>query len=161
MGFILLFILSFGLWLVFTWQINLQNIIAGIFVAVFSSLLFWKEFPHKNKMFQIKRYYYFILYIFVFVYKMLIANVIMAYRILSPSLPIKPGIVRVPIELKSPMGRVILANSITLTPGTLTVEITEKYLYIHWIYVYEREDCRKITESICGVFQRMLKRIFE
>jgi len=85
----------------------------------------------------------------------------MAYRILSPGLPIKPGIVKVPIELKSPMGRVILANAITLTPGTITVEIKKDYLYIHWIYVYEMEDTKKITEDICGTFQRLLKRTFE
>ena len=161
MNFIILFILSFLLWLIFTWKFDIQNIIIGCFVCLFSSWIFWKEFPYKKKVFQIKRYFYFLLFIFVFIYKVTKASLLMAYRILSPGLPIKPGIVKVPIELKSPMGRVILANAITLTPGTITVEIKKDYLYIHWIYVYEMEDTKKITEDICGTFQRLLKRIFE
>ncbi|MCS7180951.1 MAG: Na+/H+ antiporter subunit E, partial [bacterium] len=80
--------------------------------------------------------------------------------VLSPRLPIKPGIVKIPIELKSSLARTILANSITLTPGTFTVKITDRYLYIHWIYIYTYEK-EKQKEIIIGLMEKILKRVFE
>ncbi|GAH99268.1 unnamed protein product, partial [marine sediment metagenome] len=84
-----------------------------------------------------------------------------AYRVLHPRLPIKPGIVKVKTSLKTPTGRVALANSITLTPGTLSVEITEEgYLYVHWIMV-RTTDIKEATERIVRKFEPILKEIFE
>ena len=59
----------------------------------------------------------------------------MAYRVLNPYLPIKPGIVRIKTSLTSEFAKTILANSITLTPGTLTVEVDGEDFYVHWINV--------------------------
>jgi multicomponent Na+:H+ antiporter subunit E len=58
------------------------------------------------------------------------ANLDVALRVIKPVIPINPGIVKVKTKLKTPMGRLILTNSITLTPGTLTVDIK----MIHYIY---------------------------
>ncbi len=76
-----------------------------------------------------------------------------------PSLPINPGIVKVKTKLKSKMGRMILANSITLTPGTLTVDVQEDTFYIHWIDV-ETEDIDKATEKITRKFEKYLEVIY-
>ncbi|MCM8786320.1 MAG: Na+/H+ antiporter subunit E [Candidatus Omnitrophica bacterium] len=84
----------------------------------------------------------------------------MAYRVLSPRLPIKPGIIKIPIELKSPLARTILVNSITLTPGTFTLKVTENFLYIHWIYIYTY-DKKQQREKIVGLMEKILKRVFE
>jgi multicomponent Na+:H+ antiporter subunit E len=84
----------------------------------------------------------------------------MAYRVLHPELPISPGIVKVKTEMTSPLGRTFLANYITLTPGTLTVDMEGEYLYIHWIYVMT-EDVEKATGIIAGRFESILKRVFE
>lgn len=160
MEFIVIFILTYIVWMILTWNIELINIIVGIFVCTFLSFIFRKEFKIDKKVFEIKRYIYFFEYILVFIYYMIKANILMAYRVLSPRLPIKPGIVKIPIELKSPIARTILANSITLTPGTFTVKITDKYLYIHWIYIYTY-DKKERKEKIVGVMEEILKRIFE
>jgi len=160
MEFLVIFILTFIVWMILTWNIEFLNIIVGIFVCAFISFVFRKEFKINRKVFEIKRYLYFIEYIFVFVYYMIKANLLMAYRVLSPRLPIKPGIVKIPIELKSNLARTILANSITLTPGTFTVKITDRYLYIHWIYIYTYEK-EKQKEIIVGEMEKILKRIFE
>jgi multicomponent Na+:H+ antiporter subunit E len=59
------------------------------------------------------------------------------------------------------MARLILANSITLTPGTFVVEIIDQYIYVHWIDVkYERDEDR-ITKEIAGNFEKILLRIYE
>ena len=57
------------------------------------------------------------------------------------------------------MGRLILANSITLTPGTLTIDIKEDTLYIHWIDV-KTEDIDKATENIVRKFEKYLEKIY-
>ena len=76
-------------------------------------------------------------------------------------MPIRPGIVKVKTKLKTAAGRTMLANSITLTPGTLTVDITDDdHLYIHWINV-KSDDIEQATHHIVAKFEGVLRRIFE
>jgi multicomponent Na+:H+ antiporter subunit E len=82
------------------------------------------------------------------------------YRVIHPAMPIKPGIVRVKSGLKTEIGKVFLANSITMTPGTITVDIIEDYFFVHWIYVHST-DPEIYTQKILGRFEKYLKRIFE
>jgi multicomponent Na+:H+ antiporter subunit E len=88
------------------------------------------------------------------------ANVDVAYRVLHPRMPIRPGIVKIRTRIKSEAGRVFLANSITLTPGTLSVDLSGDVLYIHWIYVRET-DMGKATEAIIGRFESLIMKIFD
>ncbi|MCM8757321.1 MAG: Na+/H+ antiporter subunit E, partial [Candidatus Omnitrophica bacterium] len=102
-----------------------------------------------------------IYYLPVLFYACLVANLDVAYRVLHPRLPIRPGIVKVKTRLKSKSGRTALANSITLTPGTMSVEVTDDgFLYIHWINVQSR-DIEETTRLIVERFERILERIFE
>jgi len=75
------------------------------------------------------------------------ANIDVAYRVIT--LKIRPGIIRVHSGLKTDLGIFMLANSITLTPGTLTVGIDEETndLFIHSINVAEGDEKKKIIES--------------
>jgi len=75
-------------------------------------------------------------------------------------MPIRPGIVKVRTTLKSDLGKTLLANSITMTPGTITVDIIGEYLYIHWIYV-RSEDPEIYTRMITGAFEEYIKKIIE
>jgi multicomponent Na+:H+ antiporter subunit E len=76
--------------------------------------------------------------------------------VLSPALPLNPGIVKVRTRLKSRMGRLLLANSITLTPGTLTVDIDGEWLYIHWVTVASA-DIEAATAAIVSGFEGYLE----
>ncbi|MFC6732232.1 MULTISPECIES: Na+/H+ antiporter subunit E [unclassified Haladaptatus] len=78
---------------------------------------------------------YALLYLLVFVRELVTANVDVAYRVLSPSMPIHPGVVEVPLRVTSDLGITTIANSITLTPGTLTMDYDEEKnaLYVHAI----------------------------
>ena len=80
-----------------------------------------------------------------------------ARRVLSPSLPLRPALVEVRTELHSSLGRLILANSITLTPGTLSVDVREEYLLIHWIDAPPEIDIEGATRKITSRFERHLK----
>ena len=78
-----------------------------------------------------------VLYLFIFIRELVKANIDVASRVLNPALPIRPGIVRVKTTMQSPAGKLALANSITLTPGTLTLDVAGDEMYIHWIDVQE------------------------
>lgn len=161
MNYVLVFILNLIVWYAVTWNFEPANLLAGALVSAFVTAIFGKEFPyHPKKAFQVKRYIAFIKFLFIFLRQMFKANILMAYRVLSPGPPIKPGVVKMPLYLKSPLGRTIMANSITLAPGTFTMDIAEDFLYIHWIYV-TTEDPAKTEELICGNLQKILKEVFE
>jgi multicomponent Na+:H+ antiporter subunit E len=84
------------------------------------------------------------------------SNLQMAAIILSPSLPISPAIVKVRTRLQSRMGRLMLANSITLTPGTLTVDIEGEWLYVHCVSQSD-VDVEAATQQIAAGFERYLE----
>ena len=97
-----------------------------------------------------------VLYIAYFVWELVKSNVRLTKVVLSPRMPIKPGIVKVRTRLKTRMGRLLLANSITLTPGTLTVELEGEWLYVHWVTM-ESADVETATASIVSGFERYLE----
>ncbi|MBN2030179.1 Na+/H+ antiporter subunit E [bacterium] len=158
---IILIFWSLIVWLLLTWTLNLQNVIVGGVVAITVGLIFGNLFVTAPlKIFQFRRWLWFILYIPVFIWEMTKANFDVAYRVLHPKLPITPGIVKVKTKIKSEMGKVILANSITLTPGTFTIDLKDEYLYIHWINV-RYKDIEKATQEIVGRFEKYLIKIFD
>ena len=155
-------IISFVCWMVLTWTIYLPSLLVGLVVSIFIALWFGDVFVERAKnFFQIKRLAYLLYYIPVFTYYCLLANFDVAYRVLHPALPIEPGIVKVKTTLTNSTARVALANSITLTPGTLSVEMTDDgYLYVHWIKV-RTSDVEEATKMIIRKFEKILKEIFE
>ena len=107
------------------------------------------------------RYAWFVAYLFVLGYYVVKANIDVAIRILHPKMPIRPGIVRVRTTLRTASAITALANSITLTPGTLTVEaLPDGVLYVHWINVLA-EDSEGATARIVARFEFFIRRIFE
>ena len=105
-------------------------------------------------------YLYLIYYLVVLAWACFVANLDVAYRVLHLGLPIRPAIVKVRTTLKSDVAKFVLANSITLTPGTLTVDIVGQDLYIHWINTIT-DSPQLRTELIAGRFEEILKRIFD
>jgi multicomponent Na+:H+ antiporter subunit E len=105
---------------------------------------------------------WFIYYIPVFYWECLKANIDGAYRVAHPKLPINPGIVKIKTSLRSDAGLAVLANSLTLKPGTMTIDIDKErgFLYIHWADV-KTQDIDKATQIISGRLERILKRVFK
>ncbi len=137
-----------------------EEVIFGGLVALLVTLLFLPRLRILGDIkFSLKAIIYFIRYIFVFSWELIKSNLDVARRVISPKLPINPGIVKVKTKLKTPLGRAFLANSITLTPGTLTVEMKGEYFYIHWIDV-SVSDINSTTEAIVVKFEKYLEVIF-
>jgi len=164
-----LFLVSMVIWYLFSWPYDFrtrtmdwQIFIAGVIFCLAASLMFVEVFTRQpRKLFSLRRYFWAILYIPVFFWYMLMANLDVVYRVIHPALPIRPGIVKVKTRLKSESARTALANSITLTPGTMTVDITDDgYLYIHWINV-RATDVEQATRRIVAHFEPFLSKIFD
>ena len=147
----------FVLWMALSWIPDVQEVIVGVIVAVFIAVLplpgreVYGEFPV-----GFRKVYSTIMYLFVFLVAVVRSNLDVALRVLAPTLPINPGIVRVKTRLKSRLGRLLLANSITLTPGTISVAIHEDEIFVHWINV-SAGDVEETTRKIVSDFERYLE----
>jgi len=161
---IALFILSLIVWCLLSWVPDAQDLVIGVFVSIFVAFMIGDLFvkrPHVLK--HPLRYWYFLVYYLpVFLWECFKANIDVAYRVIHPGLPINPGIVKVKTSLKTDTALTFLANSITLTPGTLSVDIDKDdgVLYIHWIDV-KAKDVESATRIIVERFEKILKKIFE
>ena len=157
---LILFVVLFGLWMLLVWRTTRQDLVAGFVLALGIAMVFGSVFlTEPKRFFAPKRWFLFLCYIPYFLYYCIRANFDVAYRVIHPDLPIRPGIVKVQTRLKSDLAKTFLANSITLTPGTLTVDIQEQTFYVHWINVPEKPE--EWTRLIIQRFEPLLAEIFE
>ena len=104
-----------------------------------------------------------VLYTVTFVIELVKANIDMAKRVYG-GCKVNPGIVKVPTDMTSDQGLALVANSITLTPGTITMDVAEEegknYYYIHWVDV-TAESGEAAGEVIKGNLERSAKKVFK
>ncbi len=166
-------VLAFALYLLLTFSSgtvgawSLEELIAGAVLSIIAGLVAGRvAFMHRKsenanayRMLNPLRLLTFLVYIVgPFFWAMAKANLDVAYRVITGR--IRPGIVRLSPGLRTDFGITLLANSITLTPGTLTVDADEESgdLYVHWIYVTDPEPSAK---TVCGSFPAWARRIAE
>ncbi|MCF8266479.1 MAG: Na+/H+ antiporter subunit E [Ignavibacteriales bacterium] len=95
-------------------------------------------------------------FLIYFIYELIKANLIVAYDVITPRHRMNPGIVAVPLDVKSDFEILLLANLITLTPGTLSLDVSndKKVLYVHSMYLDDPDDFRKSIKN--GIEKRVL-----
>ena len=156
------FIVAYAFWLLLTLSLQWESLMIGGVVCALTATVFGRiAIAVPGKLFQPQRCFWLVIYAGVLLWECVKANFDVAYRVLHPAMPIRPGIVKVPTSLKTEVARTCLANSITMTPGTLTVDMNgEGDLYIHWINVKD-DRSGHAAEKIVERFERILKRVFE
>ncbi len=156
-------IIYFVLWLFLTWSLDWQALLAGGILAVIFALILSGLLPERaERLFSPVRWFWAVAHLLSLALWIVVANFDVLYRVVHPNLPIRPGIVKVKTTLKTDEAKTFLANSITLTPGTLTVDVIDDWLYVHWINVHENlEDTEAITRDIAGRFEVTLRRVFD
>lgn len=127
----IVFLILFGFWLIFSghfdrFHISLGVICAGL-VAFFSYDLLLPDLKSRNKLLKAWRFLHYIPWL---VYQVLLANLHVVHLVFYPS-KIRPQIVRFKTTLTSDLAKVTLGNSITLTPGTITMDVSDDEFYIH------------------------------
>jgi multicomponent Na+:H+ antiporter subunit E len=134
------FALSFGFYLALGDPTDPFDLVTGavsglVVTAVLSGVVFERS-PSRRTLASALRAVVFLPYLLVAVVR---ANLGVAATVLDPRLPIDPSVVRVPAP-ESPTARALLANSISLTPGTLTVDVTDDELVVHALTAATRTD---------------------
>lgn len=159
-SFFIITIVLFSVWVLLNNSYEPLILIIGAGVSILIALIFCTKCSVFSQIkLSPKSLFYSIAYLFVFMIELIKSNLDVAIRVISPKLPINPGIVKVKTVLNTELGRMILANSITLTPGTLSVDIRDEYIYVHWINV-EGKDIETATNSIVKKFEKYLKEIY-
>lgn len=140
---------------------EMTELIVGAVVAAVLTIVITKSVNYTiGLMFPVKLIIFIVLYIPVFIFELIKANLDIARRVLSPKIPLNSGFVKVKTELEGDFGKLTLANSITLTPGTLTVDVNENELYIHCVDV-PGETEEENQKAISSTFERILRVVFK
>ena len=125
----------FFLWLIFNGRVNFETLFLGVIISVAIDVFIKKTMRVRvsgGSFFTVlKLFPGMVLYFFVLLYGIIKANIIMVLLTLSPNPEIEPCIIKMHTPLKSQAARVTLANSITLTPGTITISLEGNELLVH------------------------------
>ncbi len=130
---IILLLLLFAFWLILSPSVSLQSVIIGIIVSILvvlysQDVVFSEE---EVTIYAISKLRIFIRYLFTLLWEIVKANIDVAKVVLSPKMPISPSFIKVHAVFKNDVNKVIYANSVTLTPGTLTVDVRGDEYIIH------------------------------
>lgn len=141
------------IWVAITGNFILLNYVFGFIISFF--ILRLVAIPGKRKYFRLVPKV--IAFIFYFLYELTKANLQVAYEVLTPKLNMTPGIIKFPLDAETDLEITFLANLITLTPGTLSLDVSDdkKVLYIHSMYIKDRES------FIAGIKNGFEKRLLE
>lgn len=150
-------LLLLTLWLVLNNRFSLGHLLLGGLLAFVIPLLtkpFWPETP------CVKRPLVLLRFIGVVLWDILVANFIVARRILGPVDTLTPGFMRIPLDLQSPLAISLLANTISLTPGTVSCDLSSdrRFLLVHALHVSDIElEIRQIKTR----YEQPLKEVFD
>jgi len=160
-SFVYLLVLSVVLWVALTSTLALEALLVGMAVCLALSLWLSSYYlPLGLPALSARRIFCFVMYLAVLLWEIVKANLDVAYRVVHPRMPINPGMVIIKTGLTSDMAKMILANSITLTPGTFTLDIIGDNLLIHWINV-KTVNAEEATTLIGERFEKYLKVVFQ
>lgn len=145
-NFFLTFLLMFAFWLLLSGRFDLFHISAGIIcsllVALFSKKLVLPNPTDRGGVaLEALRFLRFSIWL---IYQIFMSGIDVTKRIFKLKMAISPGIIKCRPKLKSDVALTVLANSITLTPGTMTMDISDGEIFIHCLAI---EDEQKLMES--------------
>lgn len=160
-GFLPLWLLLAVIWIAANSSLAPENILTGAAIAGVLAFIFSRQSGvWQSLRVSPQRIWHFLLYTGAFIIEVIKANLNMLRYVYSPRIAIKPGVVAVKTHLKSPIGRLALANSIALTPGSLVLELEGDTLFIHWLDV-TTDDPEETKRLLAGPFEDHLEKVFE
>jgi multicomponent Na+:H+ antiporter subunit E len=153
-----MFVILFGFWILLSGRLDALHLglgfVCSLLVTLFSHDLIIKGSEGIPRRLVI--FIRFIPFLGWLVWQIIIANIDVARRVIHPKMPIAPGIVKLKSNLKSDVAQTMLANSITLTPGTMTVDIVGGDFYIHCLTIEDEEKLLVIERE----FEKQVERLF-
>ncbi|MFN3405588.1 MAG: Na+/H+ antiporter subunit E [Cytophagaceae bacterium] len=127
-------------WLFITGQFSLRNFLLGYAV---SYLVLWLSYRKTSPQYFMK-VFSLITFILFFLKELIKANLKVMYDIVTPKHYMRPGILSVPLDTQDELQITVLANLLTLTPGTLAVEVSydKKMMYVHCMYIQNKDEVK-------------------
>lgn len=155
-----LWVMLFAVWMMVESSLAVQPALVGAAIT----LLLACAFASRSEAWRVLRwspraFVHFLAYAGTFVVELVRANLNMMRYIYAPRVDIKPGIVKVRVALKSPLGRLALANSVALTPGSLVVDVSGDVMFVHWLDV-KTTDVDEATQILVTPFEKHLEKVF-
>lgn len=150
-----MYLLFFLFWIILNGRITMEITVFGLVIsaAMYAFICRFMDYSFRKDIRIARKLPLAIAYCFVLVLEIIKANIVMMQYILSPRIQPEPALIRFHADLKSHTTQVLLANSITLTPGTITVEMHEGEYLVH---CFDKTMGEGIDAS---VFVNMLKRL--
>jgi multicomponent Na+:H+ antiporter subunit E len=142
------------IWVALTGSFAFANVVFGFFLSYFLLFIITRGSSRARYFRLVPKV---ISFFFFFIYELVKANIQVAWEVGTPSFHMTPGIVAVPLDVTSDGEITMLANLITLTPGTLSLDVSEdkKVLYVYSMYITNKE------KFIKGIKTGFEKRIIE
>lgn len=158
---LVLFILSFFVWIFLRYPPDWQHISIGLAVSFIVAVLCGNLFTAKPKLFlQPVRYFWFMYFVIVSAYECFTASIAIALRLVKKNIPLNPGIIELKTSLRTETGLMLLANTITLTKAiTVDVDKQNNLICIHCIDLKQttKTEMQKYIEGK----EKILAKIFE
>jgi len=152
MHYLLVAIILYLFWLILSGHFSPLLLSLGVVSALLSAWLLWRMDRVDKTPVGVFPGLALLNYGFWLLWELVKANINVARRIWDPALPVEPGWVRLPVNVSSPLQKALYANSITLTPGTLTADVCEDYFLVHYLCKQGIEELRK------GEMERRIRR---
>ncbi|GAB6138128.1 Na+/H+ antiporter subunit E [Halanaerobaculum tunisiense] len=159
------FIILYAVWIILAGDLSLASLVLGAIVAgTIDLIIVHSSFAQILAQKFITKALFFLVYSIFLALEVFIASYKVAYYVINPRSSFRSGIVKIPIETgknNKLMQLTLLANTITLTPGTVTMDVDtqDKELYVHCLNIKSESD-QEIKELIVGNFERFIRRIF-
>ena len=150
-----MYIIFFLIWVIFNGQLTVEIALLGLVVsgAMYAFICRFMDYRPGKDLVIARKIFCFLHYIGVLLKEINKANYIVIKKVASARYEIEPAVVRFRVDLKSSFARILLANSITLTPGTITVSLEGDEYVVHCL---DKELAGEIDRS---VFVTLLKRL--
>ncbi|MCI6004766.1 MAG: Na+/H+ antiporter subunit E [Blautia sp.] len=128
-----MYLLYFLLWIIFNGKFTLEICIFGIVIAgaIFAFTCKFMDYSVEKEKQNYRKVFKFLRYSCVLIMEIVKANFAVIHMILSEKEEAEPALVSFHSDMKTPVGRAMLANAITLTPGTITVSLEESDYVVH------------------------------
>lgn len=128
-----MYLLYFLLWIIYNGNITLEICLFGLVIAaaIFAFTCKFMDYSIEKEKHNLKKVFLFFCYVGVLVMEIVKANFAVIHMILSEEEETEPALVSFTSDMKTPSGKALLANAITLTPGTITVALEDSEYVVH------------------------------
>ncbi|MED5580232.1 MAG: Na+/H+ antiporter subunit E [Nitrospinota bacterium] len=157
-----------AIWILMRGTGDPSDFFSGIIIAILIIRFLWKSYEHKKKLIRrnqkkeknFLRLMFTLQFLLSFIWELIVANFQVMLIVIKPKLSIQPGILAYKTRCKSPLAITSLANSITLTPGTLSIDVSDdsETIYVHTLDIQDSKEVKnriqkRLENPIMGAFE--------